>query len=93
MNKEKYKDFNNEVLFKVGQRVHIELPLVPKEHRDVTTGLLIKIDTMFPLTPKHRHIRCTVRIDGKGNYVKKEYRESGGISHNFTCDQNRLTAI
>lgn len=93
MNKEKYKDFSDEVLFKVGQRVHIELPDIPKEQRDVTTGILIKVDTMFPLTPKHRRIKCTIRIDGRGNYVKKEYRLAGGISHDFTCGQNRLTAI
>lgn len=93
MNKEKYKDFSDEVLFKVGQRVHLELPEIPKEQRDVTTGILIKVNTMFPLTPKHRHIRCTIRFDGKGNYVKKEYRLMGGISFTLTCDQDRLTAI
>ena len=87
------KDFSKEVRFKVGQRVHIDLPDIPKEQRDVTTGVIVKIDTHSPFTPKHRLIRCTVRIDDRGNYVKEEFRMAGGIEHNFTCDQIRLTAI
>ena len=85
------KDFSKEVRFKVGQRVHIDLPEIPKEQRDITTGVIVKIDTHFPSTPKHRLIKCTVRLDG--NYVKKEFRVAGGIEHDFACGQNRLTAI
>ena len=85
------KDYSKEVQFKVGQRVHIDLPEIPKEQRDVTTGVIVKIDTHFPSTPKHRLIKCTIRLDG--NYVKEEFRMAGGIEHNFTCDQIRLTAI
>ncbi len=88
MSKEKIEDFSNEVLFTVGQRVHIDLPDVTKEERDVTTGVIIKIDTHFPATPKHRKIRITIRLDG--NYIKKEFRRAGGIEHDFTCDQKRL---
>lgn len=87
------KDYSEEVRFKVGQRVHMDLPLIPKEQRDVTTGVIVKIDTHYPSTLKHRQIRCTIRIDDRGNYVKEEFRMAGGIQHNFTCDQNRLKAI
>ena len=89
----KYEDFSDEVLFKVGQRVHIDIPLIPKEERDVTTGVISRIDAHFPTTPKHRSIRVTVRIDGKGNYIKKKFQRQGGIEHDFTCDQKRLTKI
>ena len=85
------KDFSKEVRFKVGQRVDMDLPDIPKEKRDVTTGTIVKIDTHFPSTPEHRFIKCTVRLDG--NYVKKEFRMAGGIEHDFACGQNRLTAI
>jgi len=86
------EDFSDEVLFKVGQRVHIDLPDIPIEQRDVTTGVIIKMDTHFPTTPKHRKIRVTVRID-RGNYIKEEFRVSGGIEHNFTLEQKRLNLI
>lgn len=89
----KYKDYSDEVLFSVGQRVHIELPDIPVEQRDVTTGVIVRISTMFPGTPKHRKIRIMVRIDCKGNYVKKGFRLVGGIEGDFTCDQKRLVAI
>lgn len=85
------KDFSNEVLFRVGQRVHIELPDIPKEQRDITTGLIIKINTYFPTTPKHRSIKVTIKMDG--NYVKEKFRMAGGIEYNFTCDQKRLILL
>ena len=88
-----YEDYSKEVLFKVGQRVHVELPEVPIEQRDVTTGIISAINTRFPTTPKMRKIRITVRFDGKGNYVKKEFRVWGGIKFELTCDQNRIELI
>ena len=85
------EDFSDEVLFKVGQRVDIDLPGIPKEQRDITTGVIIRVDTHFPTTPKHRSIRVTIRLDG--NYVKEECRIAGGIEHNFTCEQKILSIL
>ncbi|KKL69435.1 hypothetical protein LCGC14_2115010 [marine sediment metagenome] len=85
-----YIDYSDEVLFKLGQRVHLDLPDIPKEQRDVTTGIIVKMDTHFPGSPEHRKIRVTIRIDRKGNYIKKEFRFAGGISHDFTCGQDTL---
>ena len=81
----KYYDYSTECEFQVGERVHVELPQVPVEQRETTTGIIVKIDTMFPTTPEHRKIRYTIRFDGKGNYIKKEYRMAGGIKFQFTC--------
>ncbi len=92
--KGKYEDYSKEVLFTVGQRVHVELPEVPKEQRDITTGIIIRINTHFHATPEHRSIWYTVRFDNKGNYVKKKFQSfASSIEFEFVCEARRLVAI
>lgn len=74
-----YPAFDSEVKLQVGQRVEIDLPEVPVEERDVTTGIIVGISVRFPTTPKLRYISYEVRFDRKGNYIKKEYRLVGGL--------------
>lgn len=90
----KHIDYSKEVKFQVGQRVELDLKEVPVEERETTTGIITKIDTHFPSTPKHRKIFYTIRFDGKGNYIKKEYqRVAGGIGFEFTCQVSRFKKI
>lgn len=92
-----YEAYDTEVLFQVGERVHIELPEVPKDQRDTTTGVIVKIDTHFFATKEHRKIFYIVRLDGKGNYIKAKDQAMGGywqgIKATFTCMQSRLEKL
>ena len=81
------KEFNNEVKFLVGERVHIELKEIPIKERNITTGIIVGIDTRFMHTPELRSITYAIRMDGE--YVKKQYQLFGGIGEvsRFSCDQ------
>jgi len=76
----KYLSFENEVKFQVGQRVEMDLPEIPIEERDVTTGIIIKIYTKFFASPELRRVFYLVRFDNRSNYVKKEFRYCGGFT-------------
>lgn len=89
-----HEDFSDEVLFQVGQRVHVDLSLVPPEERETTTGVITSISTTMFTVPKFRRIRYKIRFDGKGNYIKKEFRLTGaGIKSEITCGSNSLRSI
>jgi len=94
---EKYKieDYSNKVKLQVGQRVELDLPEVPVEDRDVTTGVIERISTMFTLTSSHRKIIYTMRFDGNGNYIKEDRRiTKQGIQQRITLDNpNRFKII
>lgn len=91
-----YKDFTDEVKFQVGQRVHVEIEEIPIEERDVTTGIIIGIQTNFHAAPILRKIKYVVRFDGKGNYSKDSKITAlasllgGRLGFEFTCEARRL---
>lgn len=75
------EDYSKEVKFQVGNRVSVEIELVPKEERDCTIGIITSIKTKFHRTPSMRKILYTVHFDDKRSYVKKEFQMYGSIKH------------
>lgn len=67
------KEFSNEVKFQVGERVSVDLPDVPVEQRDTTSGIITNISTRFHHTPHMRKIAYTIHFDNKGSYIKKRF--------------------
>ncbi len=87
------KDFSNEVKFQVGQKVEVDFPDVPTEERDVTTGFIYQIEARFPLTPPLRKIKYHIRLDGDGNYVKKDCQLSEGVGPRIIVPSERIKLI
>ena len=86
-------DFSNEVKFQVGQKVEIDFIDVPIDERDVTTGFIYTVEARFPLTPSMRKIKYHVRLDGDGNYVKKECQLFEGVGPKIIVPGERLKLI
>lgn len=85
-------NYTDMIKFQVGQRVKIELPEVPIESRDVTTGVIIAIRTDHAHCPSLRVIRYEILFDNNGNYLKKEHRfTKEGIGPKFWFPEERLT--
>ena len=88
-NKKDFKEYNNEVKFQVGQMVEVDIPTIPIEDRDQTKGLIIAINTKFPLSKELREIIYTVRLIG--NYAKKKFFQH--IKGDTTVKQKQLKLL
>jgi len=90
-NKEDLIEYDDEVMFQVGQFVDVDLPEIPVENRDCTWGVIIAIRTRFPLSPEFRSIYYTVKF--AGDYIIKEKRLLGGIKGQIQCLGKNLKRI
>lgn len=86
-------DFSNIVKFKVGQRVKINLPNVPEEQKDVTTGTIVGCEVSCPTIEEHRKIFYNVQLDNEGSYIKKEYKKFINLRHKICILQEYLIEI
>ncbi len=55
--------YAHEIKYQVGQRVRVDIPIIPPEHTNCKTGLVTAIKTRFPRSPDCRVHFYTVRFD------------------------------
>ena len=82
------KEFTDEVKFRVGQRVKVDLKIPVKVHCD--TAIIFKINTNFMHTPKLRKIRYYIRFDDE---YTKDPPVWTGIPEILVVSEDRLKPI
>lgn len=85
----KWEAFDDEVKFKVGERVKIYIEELEKD-KDVgigtTTGVITGAHTRFAVVPEYRSFSYSVRLDGDGKYY-------GSMGSSVRYSQEHLSKV
>lgn len=83
--------FKHAPSFRVGQRVRVDIPEIPKNERQCDTGIISGIRTRFVRTPEARQVWYVVTFDRP--YIKPEYVRWQNIPTYNTTDGAEITLM